>query len=260
MANLEANGFPIVTLRIRDPYELGKQFFQWEFATAIAGFFLGINPFDQPNVESSKKHSRDVVSEYLKTGNLPLESASIVTIRGMKISSESSRARNIREVIFPFIEQNKKKGSYVSIQAYLQNNPQIKRTLQQIRTILRDDFKLATTFGFGPRFLHSTGQLFKGDSGAGLFLQFTLDQGSMKKENQDIPIPDEVGSSNSSLTFGLLSTAEAIGDRRALEEQHRKVLGFTIVGDDIGKSLGFLLDSISTEKSQRSSYSTNIRT
>ena len=242
---LESHGFPVVRLQMRDPYDLGSQFFQWELATAIAGRFLGVNPFDQPNVESSKELARKMVSTYVEKGTFPPETPYIVTSEGVKVFGgnlkEKKKQRQQEEpgsAILDFVRENMRgKGAYISLQAYLQETPETTRALQQIRTELRDGFKLATTLGYGPRFLHSTGQLHKGDSGLGLFLQFTCD------ETLDLPIPDEAGSQKSSVSFGVLERAEALGDRRALEERGRNVLRIDL-GRNVEQALGRIRDSI----------------
>jgi transaldolase/glucose-6-phosphate isomerase len=244
LSELESRGFPIVRLHLRDPYELGEQFFQWEFATSIAGHIMGINPFDQPDVESSKENSRKMVSIYLEKGTLQPEAPSLSTPQGIRVYGPNIKEKELGKVLFDFIEANRKKGSYLSLQAYIQNTTEIDNLLQDIRAGLRDRFKLATTLGYGPRFLHSTGQLHKGDSGEGLFVQFT------SETRHDIPIPDEAGSEKSSLTFGILETAEAMGDRKTLKERGRNIIRIDL-GNNIDSALKYLRDSISTKAVQQ---------
>jgi transaldolase/glucose-6-phosphate isomerase len=211
LAVLEEAGHPVVRLHLHDAYDLGGQFFLWEVATAVAGHRLGINPFDQPNVEAAKVLARRMVAEYKETG----------TLAGGKpapLSVEAFRA---------FLPESQR-GAYVALQAYVQPNPETDATLQRLRTRIRDRFRLATTVGYGPRYLHSTGQLHKGDAGRGLFIQFTAD------DPQDAPIPDEAGSPDSSLTFGVLKGAQAIGDRQALLDAWRPVVHFHLGTDIIG--------------------------
>ncbi len=198
---LEAAGHPVLRLSLADRYDLGAQFFIWEFATAVVGHFLGINPFDQPNVESAKVMARRMVKAYLETGSLPA---------GDSVPLSRDALMGFLEAAVP--------GDYFSLQAYLNPTPKAAADLQRIRLWVRDTRKLATTLGFGPRFLHSTGQLHKGDRGNGLFVQITADA------PQDLPIPDEMGSNASSMTFQTLKIAQALGDAAALKQTGRRVL------------------------------------
>jgi transaldolase/glucose-6-phosphate isomerase len=208
---LAGAGHPVVHLRLRDLYDLGEQFFLWEMATAVAGYRLGINPFDQPNVESAKVMAREMVVAYSETGTLPADEPAPLTAETLERFLAQAQARD-----------------YVSLQAYVQPTAETDEALQALRTRLRDKFKLATTAGYGPRFLHSTGQLHKGDVGNGLFIQFTAD------DPRDVPIPDEAGSPQSSMAFGVLKMAQRLGDKQALEDAGRRVirlhLGKEVVG------------------------------
>lgn len=212
-ATLQAGGEPIITLTLQDRYALGGQFFLWELATAVASHHLGINPFDQPNVESAKVLARQMVAEYLRQGTLP-------TTEPAPLNSSTLEA---------FLAQARP-GDYIALQAYLQPTPETEAALQRLRLQLRDRLHLATTVGYGPRFLHSTGQLHKGDAGHGLFIQFTAD------DPQDAPIPDEADTPASSITFGVLKTAQAMGDRQALLNAGRRVIHFHL-GRDVVKEL-----------------------
>ena len=136
-------GHPVIWIQLADRYDLGGQFFLWELATAIAGHILKINPFDQPNVESAKILARKMVAEYQETGKLP---------RGEFSKLDPA-------VLDRFLEQSILPGSYLSLQAYLQPTPEIEQALLSVRHKLRDKYKIATTLGFGPRFLHSTGSI-----------------------------------------------------------------------------------------------------
>lgn len=208
---LEDAGHPVVRLNLHDPYDLGGQFFLWEMATAVAGYRLGINPFNQPNVEAAKMLARQMVAEYTEKGALP--------------SGES--APLTAEALNEFLSQAQP-GDYITLQAYLQPTAETDAALLALRTHLRDQFRLATTVGYGPRFLHSTGQLHKGDAGRGLFIQLTAD------DPQDVPIPDEAGSPDSTMTFGALKMAQALGDRQALLDAGRRVIRFHLGTDVIG--------------------------
>jgi glucose-6-phosphate isomerase len=208
--SLEAAGHPVLHLTLADRYDLGAQFFIWEFATAVAGHLLGVNPFDQPNVESAKAMARRMVKTYMETGALP---------RGESVPLST-------EVLTGFLEAAVPRD-YFSLQAYLNPTPAAAEALQRLRLWVRDTRKLATTLGFGPRYLHSTGQLHKGDRGNGLFVQLVSDAA------EDVPIPDEMGSDASSMTFQTLKMAQALGDAAALEQAGRRVLRVRIgeIGD-----------------------------
>jgi transaldolase/glucose-6-phosphate isomerase len=229
---LEAAEHPVVRLNLRDRYDLGGQFFLWEMATAVASHLLGINPFDQPNVEAAKVLARRMVAEYTEKGALPSGESAPLTAEALNeflardpstdVSTEPSsraQAEGLDEV---------SRRSYIALQAYLQPTAETDAALLRLRTRLRDRFRLATTVGYGPRFLHSTGQLHKGDAGNGLFIQFTAD------DPRDVPIPDEAGSSDSSITFGLLKAAQALGDRQALLDAGRRVIRFHLGVDIVG--------------------------
>jgi len=225
LAELKSGGNPIVRLSLHDRYDLGGQFFLWEMAIAVAGNRLGINPFDQPNVEAAKVLAREITAEYREKGMLPGESA-LIEEDGITVYGEVT-ANSPESALTTFLEQAKP-GAYIALQAYLQSTTEMDLALQTLRTRLRDRFRLATTLGYGPRFLHSTGQLHKGDAGHGLFIQFTAD------DQRDAPIPDEAGSAASSMTFGVLKAAQAIGDRQALISRGRKVIRFHLGKDAVG--------------------------
>jgi transaldolase/glucose-6-phosphate isomerase len=205
---LEGAGHPIIRLHLNDLYDLGGQFFLWEMATAVAGHRLGINPFNQPNVDAAKILARDMVAEYKAKGVLPsVESAPLTA-----------------QALDRFLAQARP-GDYVTLQAYVQPTPDTDAALSALRTRLRDRTRLATTVGYGPRFLHSTGQLHKGDAGNGLFIQFIGDA------PRDVSIPDAAGAPESSITFGVLKMAQALGDRQALLNVGRRVIRFHLQGD-----------------------------
>ena len=212
---LRGRGHPVVEIVLDDVYDLGAEMFRWEVATAVAGWRLGINPFDQPNVESAKVQARNMVAEYREKGELPRPEP---TVREGEITVYSAdAAESVKEALEGFLAQASP-GDYVALQAYLPPSEKTTRALQELRVRLRDRLGLATTVGYGPRFLHSTGQLHKGDAGNGIFVQLTADH------ERDAPIPDEAGSPDSSLTFGVLLEAQALGDRRALLDGGRRVI------------------------------------
>lgn len=218
---LEEAGHPVVTVHLDDQYDLGRLFFLMEMATAVAGYHLGINPFDQPNVEAAKVLAREMTVQYRNNGQL----------------FEAEPTPLTDEELDAFLKQAKS-GDYIAIQAYVPPNDAIGASLQDLREQLRDRTHLAVTLGYGPRFLHSTGQLHKGDGGNGLFIQFTSDP------REDVAIPDEAGKPESSITFGVLKTAQALGDKNALREQNRRVIHFHL-GSDILEGLHQLAGVVS---------------
>jgi transaldolase / glucose-6-phosphate isomerase len=200
---LQATGHPVLRFVLPDLYAIGGQFFMWEMATAVASHLLGVQPFDQPNVESAKIAARAMVKAYHETGAIPAGES-------QEYSREALRA----------FAAEAKAGDYLALQAYL---PPTAANLEKFRALqaeLRDETKLAVTFGFGPRFLHSTGQLHKGDGGNGHFVQFTY------TPTADVPIPDQAGSGVSAMSFGVLLLTQALGDGQALRDAGRRVIRF----------------------------------
>ncbi|MFN2264501.1 MAG: bifunctional transaldolase/phosoglucose isomerase [Anaerolineales bacterium] len=230
LSDLEQAGHPVLRMQLDDLYEMGKQFILWELATAVTGTCLQINPFNQPNVESAKVLARKMVSTYQEKGKLPdLEGA-----RGFEeitiypdFAETLEGCVSARQVVDRFLA-DAKPGAYVSIQAYIQPTEEANRALQLLRRQLRDQTLLATTIGYGPRFLHSTGQLHKGDRGLGMFIQLISDA------HTDIPIPDEPGNEKSGISFGVLKQAQALGDRLALLDSGRRVLRLNLGQDPVG--------------------------
>jgi hypothetical protein len=213
---IKTAGFPMIELEMNNIYQLGAEFFRWEFATAVAGFILDVQPFDQPNVESAKIAARTMMKEYQEKGKLP-----------------ELKTENDENTVSSFLSDTKSGKSYVAIQAYIKPDEKNWQQLQLLRLKILEKYKVATTLGYGPRFLHSTGQLHKGDLGNGFFIQFIPDI------QNDIPIPDDAGSDQSSITFGTLIKAQALGDRQALIDNKRKVLTIDL-GKDISESLSKL--------------------
>ena len=236
VTGLESAGHPIIRINLHDRYDLGAQCFLWEMAVAVACHRLGVNPFNQPNVEAAKTRARQAVDEYKKRGTLPVETPTLTGGDIAVYGSVQAESPNTEAALADFLSQGEP-GAYVAIQAYMQPIAEIEAALQGLRTKVRDRFLLATTVGYGPRFLHSTGQLHKGDGGRGLFIQFTVD------DPTDIPIPDEGGSPESSLTFGVLKTAQAHGDRQALLDAGRRVIRFHL-GKDAMKGLKALIEAV----------------
>src|SRR6266851_10255957 len=213
---LEAAGQPVVRITVTDPYQLGEEMFRWEIATAVAGAIIGINAFNQPDVEASKIATRKLTSEYESTGKLPAEEP-FFEGDGVKLYADAKNAealkqgKSLAEILkthFARVGQ----GDYFALLGYITMNPQNEAVLQAIRHSLRDKKKVATVLGFGPRFLHSTGQAYKGGPNTGVFLQITCDNAV------DLPVPDQ------KYTFGVVKAAQARGDFAVLAERGRRAL------------------------------------
>jgi transaldolase/glucose-6-phosphate isomerase len=202
-------GFPVVTILLDDPLDVGQEFFRWEVATAVAGAVIGINAFDQPNVRESKGNTNRLLEVVRQTGKLPVEKPSLSEPPLELYAGEVDLS--VPETIRSFLHKSQA-GDYIAIQAYLPETTEVERELQAIRLRLRDRLQVATTVGYGPRFLHSTGQYHKGGPNNGLFLQLTADN------PQDAPVPD------APYTFGVLEQAQALGDLQALAGHGRSVL------------------------------------
>jgi glucose-6-phosphate isomerase len=211
VSEIKAAGFPLIEIEMKNIYQLGAEFFRWEFATAIAGFVMDVQPFDQPNVESAKVAARAMMNAYQEKGKLP------------EIKTERKE-----DSISSFLTETKSGENYVAIQAYLKPDEKTWQELQQLRFKILQKYKIATTLGYGPRFLHSTGQLHKGDSGSGYFIQL------ISEIHNDASIPDEAGKEESSISFGTLVQAQVLGDRQALIDNNRKVLTINLGKDVIG--------------------------
>jgi transaldolase/glucose-6-phosphate isomerase len=222
---LEDAGQPVVRIHLDELYDLGGQFFLWEMATAIAGYRLGINPFDQPNVEAAKVLARKMVAAYRDTGQLP-ELKPALQGEGLTVYGDV-KADTPGEALRAFLDEAQP-GAYIALQAYVQRAPRTDAALLELRTRLRNRTQRATTVGYGPRFLHSTGQLHKGDAGKGLFIQLT---GDMPK---DAAIPDEAGKPDSAISFGTLKMAQVLGDHQALLDAGRRVIRFDLGSDVAG--------------------------
>jgi glucose-6-phosphate isomerase len=218
---LESAGFPVLHMETQDAYDLGGQFFIWELATAIAGWRMGIHPFDQPNVEAAKVLAREMVAAYQQEQHLP----------------EMPAAAAEAVVVDDFLAGAEVGRDYLGLHAYLTSSAKMDKVLDALRSRLFSRYHLPVTVGYGPRFLHSTGQLHKGDGGHGRFIQFTADA------DKDLVIPDEMGKPEGSLTFGVLEMAQALGDGQALQKAGRKVLRMHLGGDAIG-GLKKLVDSL----------------
>jgi transaldolase/glucose-6-phosphate isomerase len=229
---LRSAGQPVVQIDLADPYDLGGEFFRWELATAIAGWRIGINPFDQPNVEAAKQLARLMVDTYQKSGALPTLTPN-ATVDGLSLYATAPDPADPSVVVSGFLGSIKP-GDYLAIQAWLAPTPESTESLERMRVALRDHFKVATTLGYGPRFLHSTGQLHKGDGGQGIFLQIVTPPPTPAN---DVPIPETADGDKSIISFGVLKEAQSLGDRRALLDRGRRVLRVDVPREGIVKGL-----------------------
>ena len=218
VAALERAGQPVVRLGIDDPYELGAEFFRWEIATAVAGAILGVNPFDQPDVEASKVATRALTDHYETAGALPAESP----LRADDPAFAAKVGAHLRTA---------KPGDYVALLAYIPMNEAHDAELQTARVAIRDRLHVATCVGFGPRYLHSTGQAYKGGPNSGVFLHATCD------DVDDLPVPGH------RYSFGVVKAAQALGDLQVLRERGRRALRVHL-GADVKAGLALLRRAI----------------
>ncbi|HTM39044.1 MAG TPA: bifunctional transaldolase/phosoglucose isomerase [Terriglobales bacterium] len=231
---LEAAGHPVIRISVKDIYDLPQEFFRWEIATAVAGSVLGINAFNQPDVEASKVETRKLTSEYEKSGSLPrekpiFEQAGIQLFADPRNASEVNRG-NLAGHLKAHLDRIQP-ADYFAVLAYIQMNEEHEARLQEIRHAVRDAKQVATCLGFGPRFLHSTGQAYKGGPNDGVFLQITCD------DIQDLPVP------GASYTFGVVKAAQARGDFQVLADRGRRALRVHL-GKDVEVGLSEMLDII----------------
>jgi transaldolase / glucose-6-phosphate isomerase len=220
VATIERAGHPVVRLSMPDIYDLGAEFFRWEIATAVAGSIIGINAFNQPDVEASKVATRTLTSLYEKTGTLPaekpiLEDAGVKLFTDEKNAAELSQAAGNDKSLAGSLKAHLgriKPGDYFAVLGYIQMNAEHEQSLQSVRHSVRDTKRVATCLGFGPRFLHSTGQAYKGGPNSGVFLQITCD------DAVELPVPGQ------KYTFGVVKAAQARGDFQVLAERGRRAL------------------------------------
>lgn len=216
---LAAAGHPIVYRQVENFYDLGAEFFAWEFATACAGWRLGINPFDQPNVQEAKDATKELLSSFVRRGRLDeritVAADDLVTVYG---AEQQEDHRSVGEVLRAHLA-TVKPGDYIAFLNYIEERPEVDQKFQELRTRLRDATKCAVTVGYGPRFLHSTGQLHKGGPDTGVFFQI------IANDREDFAIPGE------EYTFSILKQAQALGDFRALAKRGRSVIGVDL-GDN----------------------------
>jgi len=238
VASLEKAGQPVIRLVLRDLYDLGQTFFQWEIATAVAGSVIGIDAFNQPDVEASKVVTRDLTDAFEKSGALPPEQP-ILDQDGIKLFTDKINADALLAGGMPTLGgvirkhlDRVKAGDYFGLLAYLPMFAENEAALQEIRKKILEAKQVATVLGFGPRFLHSTGQAYKGGPNSGVFLQITCD------EAEDLPVPQQ------KYTFGIVKAAQARGDFQVLADRRRRALRVHI-GKDIKAGLARLHDLVS---------------
>ena len=237
---LEAAGHPVVRRVLNDTLDLGEEFYLWEMATAVAGKILDINPFDQPNVQESKDHTVNLLKDFEKHNKLTDQSLKpearqhlAVEGSGLKVFCSEATIQQLgsNQTVESFIGAHLKRagvGDYVALCDYIQETDEHEALLQSIRVHLRDALQVATTTGYGPRFLHSTGQLHKGGDAHGVFLQITAD------DAKDVPLPEKP------FGFSVLKQAQALGDFASLASRHRRAIRVHL-GADIAAGLKTLL-------------------
>jgi transaldolase/glucose-6-phosphate isomerase len=236
VAALEAAGQPVVRITLSGPMQIGQEFFRWEMATAVAGAMIAINPFDQPDVEAQKIKTRELTAAYEKSGALPAETPSGV-VDGIALFADAAIAAPLKSAtsLAGALKAHLGRagvGDYVALLAYIDRSPAHTEALQQIRRMIRDRLRVATCLGFGPRFLHSTGQVYKGGPNSGVVLQITCEDAA------DLAVPGQAYS------FGVVKAAQARGDFDVLAERGRRLLRVHLPADlDAGlKILGAAIE------------------
>jgi len=218
---LTAAGHTTVYREIAEVYDLGAELFAWEFATACAGWRLGINPFDQPNVQEAKDATKEILSSFERRGHLDernkIAADDLVAVYG---NDDAPEAESVAEVIRRHLATIEP-GDYIAFLNYIEETPEIDGQFQELRTELRDATHCAVTIGYGPRFLHSTGQLHKGGPDTGVFFQIVA------RDDIDFAIPGE------RYTFSILKQAQALGDFRALLKRGRRVISIELQGNTL---------------------------
>jgi transaldolase/glucose-6-phosphate isomerase len=224
---LRSVGHPVVEIELADTYDLGQEFFRWEIATAVAGSILKINPFNQPDVEASKIVTRELTEAYEKSGKLP-EETPLFDDGAIKLFTDERNAANLNKLagndrsLTGFLRAHLSQfnpGDYMALLAYIEMNSAHEEALQSMRHAVRDRKHVATCLGFGPRFLHSTGQAYKGGPNTGVFLQITCDDAN------DLPVPGQ------KYTFGVVKAAQARGDFQVLADRKRRALRVHLPND-----------------------------
>ncbi len=234
VAALEAAGQPVIRISMNDTHDLGQEFFRWEIATAVAGSIIGINAFNQPDVEASKIETRKLTSEYENLGSLPAEKP-IFEAAGIQLFTDPKNAAALKGTsLTAYLRAHLSRiaaGDYFAVLGYVEMNHKHEAPLQEIRHAVRDTKEVATCLGFGPRFLHSTGQAYKGGPNSGVFLQVTCDNAN------DVQVP------GAKYTFGVVKAAQARGDFQVLADRGRRALRVHL-GKDVDAGLSQLLKAV----------------
>ncbi|PYS99713.1 MAG: transaldolase [Acidobacteria bacterium] len=239
LEDIERAGHPVIRIELETLYHISQEFFRWEFATAVAGSLMKINPFNQPDVESAKIEARKITDEYEKTGALPEEKA-FFEADGIALFTNEANVAELDKIVgddrslSAYLKAHVsrvKSHDYFALLAYVHMNAENETSLQSIREIVLDRTLAATCLGFGPRFLHSTGQAYKGGANNGVFLQITSD------DEIDLPVPGQ------KYTFGVVKSAQARGDFQVLLDRGRRALRVH-VGSDLADGLARILESI----------------
>jgi transaldolase / glucose-6-phosphate isomerase len=237
IAALEKAGQPVLRMVLKDLDDIGQAFFQWEIATAVAGSVIGINAFNQPDVEASKIVTRELTTEFEKSGSLPAEPP-LLDQDGIKLFTDPANASALVNGAHPTLGGIIRKhldrirpGDYFGLLAYIPMFPEYEAKLQEIRKSILESKKVATVLGFGPRFLHSTGQAYKGGPNSGVFVQITCD------DAEDLPVPQQ------KYTFGIVKAAQARGDFQVLADRKRRALRVHL-GKDLAAGLDHLRDLV----------------
>jgi transaldolase / glucose-6-phosphate isomerase len=223
---LEAAGHPVARIRVKDPWHIGQEFFRWELATAVAGAVIGIDPFDQPDVEASKEKTRVLTREYEKSHRLP-EQTPMFRENGIALFADPRNASELgrHNTLSGYLKSHLRRahpGDYVALLAYVERDGAHAQALTAMRARIRDTTGAATCVGFGPRFQHSTGQAYKGGPNTGVFLQITCDD------------PDDIEVPGHSYSFGVVKAAQARGDLDVLIERDRRALRVHLHDVDAG--------------------------
>jgi transaldolase/glucose-6-phosphate isomerase len=219
---LEKAGQPVIRTALNGHMEIAQQFFLWEFATAVAGSLIGINAFNQPDVEASKIKTRELTDEVSKSGALPAETP-FASFDGVKLFADQANAEALKGGSLVDVLRAQfariRPGDYVGLLAYVERNPAHRAVLDDIRLLIRDAKHVAVAAEFGPRFLHSTGQAYKGGPNSGVFVQITADDAA------DLAVPGE------KYSFSVVKAAQARGDFGVLAERGRRALRVHLTGD-----------------------------
>jgi len=222
LAALEQAGQPVIQLAVADAYDLGGEFFRWEFPTAVACALLGVNAFDHPNVQEPKHITDNLLARYEDKHDVPQPHPILQTqSRNVSIVADGRLASTLREAVslqaaVESYGQQVRPGDYLALLAYLQRTPETETALERLRLRLRDSLHVATTLGYGPGFQHATGQLHKGGPNTGVFVQIVA------PDARDVPVP------GAPYTFGMLKAAQALGDLQSLEAHQRRVIRVTL--------------------------------